>query len=139
MKTFYRKLKNSGEPKYLQIYQAIVESIREGLLKSGDRLPASRELARLYKCHRLTVMNAMQALAAEGWIESQERSHYFVSAKIPVVSSRPAIVPRNEVNDQAPVIEWVRPAPTPEPSPKSFRLAFWGWTAGLAAVPAARI
>ena len=74
--------------KYQKIYKDLIGKIKEGLLKQGELLPSTRELAGLYQCHRLTVMNVCQDLMAEGWIESKERSRYQVSGKTPVTESR---------------------------------------------------
>jgi GntR family transcriptional regulator/MocR family aminotransferase len=61
--------------------------IKSGLLAPGEELESTRQLAKLYQCHRFTIMSACQDLMAEGWIESIERSRYKVSSAIPITES----------------------------------------------------
>lgn len=132
MKTFYRKLKNSKEPKHLRIYNVVVEAIKDGTLKALEPLPSSRELAKLYDCHRLTVMTAMQSLVAEGWLESAERSHYKVSEKIPITTSKESVkAARRECS--APVAK--NKPPHFDLEKAAFKLAFWGGTPDLRLFP----
>ncbi|MGZ3772602.1 MAG: aminotransferase-like domain-containing protein [Pseudobdellovibrionaceae bacterium] len=78
-----------GNKIYKTIYLDLQQKIKKGLLKSGDLLPSTRELAKDFKCHRFTVMKVCQDLIAEGWIESTERTRYKISAKIPITTSKP--------------------------------------------------
>ena len=52
-------------PLYQQIYQQIRERILQGELGPGMRLPASRELARLYGLGRVTVTTAYEQLRTQ--------------------------------------------------------------------------
>jgi GntR family transcriptional regulator / MocR family aminotransferase len=74
--------------KYQKIYVDLIQKIKSGSYQAGDFLPSTRELARLYQCHRFTVMKVCQDLIAEAWIESLERSRYMVSLKIPITDSK---------------------------------------------------
>jgi len=72
----------SEVPVYRQIYQRIIELIREGTLKPGQRLPPSRELARLLGVSRRTVSRAYDELIANHWLESRTGSGTFVSREV---------------------------------------------------------
>lgn len=77
------KLPQTDRPMFQRLAEAIRSSIQAGLIKSGERLPSTRELAARYKVHRHTIMNGIGELVAEGWIESHNRSHYRVAANLP--------------------------------------------------------
>jgi GntR family transcriptional regulator/MocR family aminotransferase len=73
--------------KYSKIYSDLISKVKTGSLQAGDKIPSTRELSTLYKCHRFTVMKVCQDLVAEGWLESTERSRYLASRKIPITNS----------------------------------------------------
>ncbi|WP_162486312.1 winged helix-turn-helix domain-containing protein, partial [Anaeromyxobacter sp. PSR-1] len=49
-------------------YRQLREAILDGRLRAGERLPATRELARRLEVSRNTVLHAYQRLAAEGFL-----------------------------------------------------------------------
>ena len=57
---------DNQQPRYLQLYEHIRRAILNGQLKAGEQLPPSRTLARQLSVSRTTVMQAYEALAAEG-------------------------------------------------------------------------
>jgi GntR family transcriptional regulator / MocR family aminotransferase len=63
-----------------QIYRQLRERILDGRLKSGDRLPASRELAEELAVARKTVTHVYDLLISEGFLESRRGSGTFVAA-----------------------------------------------------------
>ncbi|WP_248289610.1 PLP-dependent aminotransferase family protein [Thalassotalea sp. Y01] len=65
-----------------QIRQKLVEGILVGAIAPGSKLPSSRKLASQLNVSRNTVVLVYQALIAEGYIESKERSGIFVSEAI---------------------------------------------------------
>ncbi|HET8647535.1 MAG TPA: GntR family transcriptional regulator, partial [Vicinamibacteria bacterium] len=83
--------REKGVPLFQQIARAIAEEIGRGRLKPGQRLPGTRTLARAVGVQRLTVVAAMEELAAEGWIVSRPARGTFVSADVP--EPRPAGAP----------------------------------------------
>lgn len=87
MKSVVLSLQDKKAPKYERIYTAFLLALKDGVLKPGDKISSTRELAKTYKCHRLTVMNALQSLVSEGWLESREKSYYYVSDKAPITTS----------------------------------------------------
>jgi GntR family transcriptional regulator/MocR family aminotransferase len=76
------QLSGSG-PLYRQVYRAIREAILQGRLRSGDRLPVSRGLARDLGISRNVVMIAYEQLIAEGYAFGQIGSGTYVAASVP--------------------------------------------------------
>lgn len=72
--------KSRGESLYASLYQHIREDIAAGNLKTGDRLPSKRALAENLGVSVATVESAYAQLIAEGYVESRERSGYYVCA-----------------------------------------------------------
>jgi len=70
--------------KYYFLYTSIKEDILSGVLKQNEKLPSKRSLAEHLGISLITVENAYQMLKDEGYIESRERSGYFVSEIIPM-------------------------------------------------------
>jgi len=66
-------------PLYEQLYSMIKESIYTGKIKSGDKLPSKRLMARHMQISVITVENAYAQLYAEGYIYSVEKKGYFVT------------------------------------------------------------
>lgn len=62
-------------PAYLQIRNRIVALIDDGILRPGDRLPPSRELATSIGVHRSTVVRAFEEIHALGYLESRPGSY----------------------------------------------------------------
>jgi len=75
-------------PLYLQLESEIIQLICEGILKPGQGLPSSRELAERLQINRKTVVAAYEELAAQGWVETRDRSGVYVSGHLPDTSTR---------------------------------------------------
>ncbi|MEK4712736.1 MocR-like pyridoxine biosynthesis transcription factor PdxR [Sporosarcina sp. FSL K6-5500] len=71
---------NGDAPYYLQIYRQIREKIIQHHLLLHTKLPSKRQLARDLGVSVHTIQEAYAQLIAEGYIESKERSGYFVAA-----------------------------------------------------------
>jgi GntR family transcriptional regulator/MocR family aminotransferase len=56
------------EPMAAQIASQIRDAVSGGVLGGGERMPSSRELARLLGVSRTVVMGAYMQLFAEGWL-----------------------------------------------------------------------
>ncbi len=65
-----------------QIRQKLVEGILRGTFPAGTRLPSSRKLAEQLGVARNTVVLAYEQLQEEGFLESRERSGFFVNDEI---------------------------------------------------------
>jgi GntR family transcriptional regulator, transcriptional repressor for pyruvate dehydrogenase complex len=55
---------------YEQIVQQVEESVRKGTLKTGDKLPAEREMAEQFGVSRTAVREAVKALREKGLVEA---------------------------------------------------------------------
>ena len=71
---------NEPAPIYKQLYNQIREQVLSGKMPAHAKLPSVRDLAAELLISRNTVEGAYQELYAEGYIYSQQRSGYFVSA-----------------------------------------------------------
>lgn len=65
-------------PKYIYLYQLIRNDIISGKIREGEKLPSKRALAAHLNIGNITVANAYDQLAAEGYIIPVERKGYFV-------------------------------------------------------------
>jgi len=73
------KIDKSKHPVYLQIYKQIKEDIINGNYPYNTKLPSKRLLADETETSTVTVEHAYALLCDEGYIESRERSGFFVS------------------------------------------------------------
>ncbi|CAM2154936.1 GntR family transcriptional regulator / MocR family aminotransferase [Pararobbsia alpina] len=65
-------------PMQQRVYEGIYAALRDGRLKPGQRLPASRVWALELGVARNTIREATTALIAEGWLEARAGSGLFV-------------------------------------------------------------
>jgi len=72
-----------GKSVYLQLADAIFSFIKNGSLKSGQQLPATRDLAAMLGLNRVTVSKAYEELQTQGWLESFVGRGTFVTMHIP--------------------------------------------------------
>lgn len=63
---------------YIKLYEKLREEITRGAYKFGDKLPSKRALAVSFGTSVITVEHAYDILSDEGYIETRERSGYFV-------------------------------------------------------------
>ena len=66
------------QSKYEYLYQCLRADIRSGKLTEGQKIPSKREMAERNGISVKTVMNAYDQLSMEGYLESRERSGYYV-------------------------------------------------------------
>ncbi len=66
-----------------QIQQMIAQGILSGQFRRGEKLPSSRKLARHLGVSRITVTLAFTELQASDYLESRDRSGYYVSRNAP--------------------------------------------------------
>jgi GntR family transcriptional regulator / MocR family aminotransferase len=91
-----------------QIEDQLRRAIRDGSLKTGSRVPSTRDLARQLDVSRRVVVDAYSQLAAEGYLVLRQGARPKVSeAAVPseVSSSEPAVapaVPRFDLRPRAP-------------------------------------
>lgn len=65
-------------PAYLQLYHYFVQDIVSGIYPLNTRLPSKRTIAEETGVSVITVEHTMDLLSEEGYIESKQRSGYFV-------------------------------------------------------------
>ena len=91
----YNFQKKGEKPIYEYLYESIRDEIISGKLKSGDKLPSRRQMALDNGIAEITVANAYAQLVTEGYIESREKSGYFVSPDIELIPET-GIKPKKE-------------------------------------------
>src|SRR5208282_6396324 len=72
-----------GIPLYRWLYEELRSAILAGHLRSGARLPATRDLAAQYRLSRPTIVTAFEQLRAEGYVEGRVGSGTYVSKTLP--------------------------------------------------------
>src|SRR4030095_1866251 len=73
----------------VEIYRQIRDAIVTGVLREGNRLPASRELAATLSVSRMTVTLAYERLVAEELATSRVGDGTFVSRTVARMSNEP--------------------------------------------------
>ena len=75
--------RDSDQPLYRQIYDGIRHAIVNHQLTPGMRLPSSRDLADILDVSRNTIINAIDQLIAEGYMETRPGAGTYVTADLP--------------------------------------------------------
>jgi len=69
--------------KKTRVYEEIVSKIKnmisQGKLKSGDQLPAERELSEVFKVSRSSVREALRTLESQGYLESRQGDGTYIA------------------------------------------------------------
>jgi GntR family transcriptional regulator / MocR family aminotransferase len=84
----------SSRPVSTQLYAVLRDMILSGGFSAGDRLPATRTLARQLTLSRTTVIEAFDRLAAEGLLESRVGAGTYVSKALEAERPKPAAADR---------------------------------------------
>lgn len=74
---------NGEQPLTWQLYQALQQAVLQRRLPPGLRLPSSRDMARLLGVSRNTVVNGVEQLVAEGYLETVPKSGTYVARRLP--------------------------------------------------------
>lgn len=82
-----------------QIQQMIAEGILAGRFEKGEKLPSSRALAKHLGVSRITVTLAYTELLSNDYLESRDRSGYFVSSNAPEPPPHPKRAPETDAVD----------------------------------------
>jgi GntR family transcriptional regulator/MocR family aminotransferase len=127
-------LEGTGD-RVARIYVALREAVLDGRLAAGDRVPATRDLARQLGVARGTVTAAYDRLTAEGFLEARPGSGTYVADVAP--GSEPGRR-RARAGEVRPLPIWDIPAPVPSardrrlhdlsigrPDPDLFPLEVW--------------
>ena len=83
-----RLRRRADEPAWAQIEAQLAERIESGGLQAGERLPPERELARSLGVSRMTVRQALDALARRGLVERGVGRGTFVRGHVVRVEGR---------------------------------------------------
>ena len=113
----------SAVPLYEQLYKSLADEMRNGAIAAGTRMPGKRRLAAELSVSVNTVDAAYQMLAAEGYLESRERSGFYVQEYL--------ALPTRPEGEQPPT---PAPVPLPEKEPEQpvrFDLSTRGVDPGL--------
>ncbi|MDS1271429.1 GntR family transcriptional regulator [Lipingzhangella sp. LS1_29] len=71
----------AGQPRYVELAEALRRPIVDGELPAGTRLPSRAQLAVRHRVSEQVSRNALRLLAAEGLVESRSGSGYFVRSR----------------------------------------------------------
>lgn len=70
--------RQNGRPAYIQLYEFLKKDIVEKVYPYGSKLPSKRIISENLNVSIITVQHSLELLIDEGYIESRERSGYFV-------------------------------------------------------------
>jgi GntR family transcriptional regulator len=73
----------SGVPTYMQLVHQVRRAIRNGTLRTGDRLPTAREVVAALAINPNTVLKAYSQLEVEGLVASRPGLGTFIAEGIP--------------------------------------------------------
>ncbi|ROH87357.1 PLP-dependent aminotransferase family protein [Chryseobacterium cucumeris] len=95
----------SKEFLYTEIADGIAGQIRNGILKTGDKLPSVRMLCQEHQVSMNTAKRVFLELESQSLVESKPQSGYFVSqllsVKLPLPEvSRPSLIANNDEPDE---------------------------------------
>ena len=76
---------NSKDPLYVQLADAILQAVKEGEFKGGEKIPSEEELRKLYGLSRVTVRTAIDSLVSQGILVKKQGKGTFVT--VPIVES----------------------------------------------------
>ncbi|NUQ29165.1 MAG: winged helix-turn-helix transcriptional regulator, partial [Acidobacteriaceae bacterium] len=72
-------ISSTGEPLSRQIYHGLRDAVLAGKLRSGERLPSTRELAEQLHVSRTVVLLAYDQLLAEGYVAGRRGAGTYVT------------------------------------------------------------
>jgi DNA-binding LacI/PurR family transcriptional regulator len=75
---------------YERLYKHVLDDIRTGALRSGDRVPSEKELARAHGVSRITSMRALQNLERAGLVDRVRGKGTFVASDVARVLDAPS-------------------------------------------------
>ena len=88
MPTWSPELARNGQPRYLEIVDALVRDVRAGLLPAGWRLPPQRALAERLGLNVTTVSRAYAEARSRGLVDSHVGRGTFVRIEATAVPQR---------------------------------------------------
>jgi GntR family transcriptional regulator/MocR family aminotransferase len=104
--------RHSETPAYRWLYASLRAEILDGRLRSGARLPATRDFARQYRWSRGTIVSAFELLKSEGYLRGTVGSGTYVSRILPdallQVTRAPAATPSMQRKKKSSVSDYGR-------------------------------
>ena len=91
---FIELKREDARPAYRQIADEVTRAVAVGILKTGESLPSTRDLARELKVNVNTVQHAYRTLLQDGVIEMRKGLGAFVAAPSRDARHKPASVAR---------------------------------------------
>ncbi|MTI21831.1 PLP-dependent aminotransferase family protein [Fulvivirga sp. RKSG066] len=88
-KTVIALNKDLKRPLYLQFADQVVKEINNGRIKPGLKLPGTRQLSIILEINRKTVIQAIDKLVAQGWLEAVPSKGTFVPRQLPLSKTKP--------------------------------------------------
>ncbi len=95
--------RNSSEPVYQQLVEAVLYATKTGLMDRGDRLPSINELSRLYAVSRSTIEKSYNNLRDMGILASQHGKSYYINRLDPAPELK-VLVLFNQLNEYTKVV-----------------------------------
>lgn len=93
--------KTSKLPAYLQLANQLMNLVRGGELRAGQKLLGTRQLAQFLGIHRKTVVQAYDELLAQGWLESRTGSGTYVVENLPEIKPQQLVDGQQERRNPA--------------------------------------
>ena len=82
-------LATADERLYMRIFRRLAQSIDQGAMRPGDRIPSVRRLARQEGISISTVLQAYTQLEAKGYIEARPQSGFYVKPRLRQAPAEP--------------------------------------------------
>lgn len=98
-KTESRMMQAMDVPLYEQIYNYLLQKIKNGELASGDRVPSEKELADHFNVSRITSKKALELLALQKIIERVQGKGSFVAQTLPDLDDLKPLHPADQGDD----------------------------------------
>ncbi|WP_343586054.1 PLP-dependent aminotransferase family protein [Herbaspirillum sp.] len=95
----------AATPLYKQFADQLAASIRDGVLRPGERIASVRIASQQHKLSVTTVVRAYELLESRGIIESQPQSGYFVREQAPSGDKPPARRNARDAHDDHPAYQ----------------------------------
>lgn len=96
-------------PLYRQLESEIIRLICRGIIRPGQALPSSRELAQGLHLNRKTVVATYEELSAQGWVETRDRSGVYVSSHLPDTPDRTIIqIKKKKIQSRQPAYPLIK-------------------------------
>lgn len=108
---------------YLQITEGIINAIRSGHMKAGQRLPGSRRMADILGINRKTAVIAYDELIAQDWIISRSSRGTFVAETLPLLQTQSWLPGESPTGHKA-GFSWDIPDYLTQPAAFSYPMAF---------------